>query len=111
MGMTYIIGINSDNSDELLSVDVNSATDSCISELLSFALEKKHSEIFDKITEQIIFVRFDELTEEEFRVVKKEIDSVILRPDLPENFKLGVHWWLELIKPIMGLDSRNIDVG
>jgi len=105
--MTYIIGRDLDNPNALLSTDVNSAADSYISGLLSFTLEKKYPEIYEKITEQVIFVRFDELTKDEFILVEQEIDGVLLRSDLSENLQLGARCWLELIKPIMDLDSRN----
>jgi hypothetical protein len=107
MGMTYIIGKDLYTPGLLLSINVNSAADSCISGLLSFALEKRHPEIYDKITEKVIFMRFDELTKKEFFIVKQEIENIILRSDLSENLQLGAHCWLDLIKPIMDLDSRN----
>lgn len=105
--MTYIIGRDLNNPNTLLSTNVNSAADGYISGLLSFALEEKHPDIYEKITEQVIFMRFDELNKDEFIAVNQEIDSFLLRSDLPENLQLGLHFWLELIKPIMDLDSRH----
>lgn len=105
--MTCIVGKQSKNPSILLSINVNSLANGYISELISFALGNKYHDLYEKITEQIIFLRFDELTRDEFALVRNVIEELILDPDLSEDLKPGARWWTELIKPLMDLDSRN----
>jgi hypothetical protein len=108
MSMTYIIGKKAGAPEAILSVEVNSTTDAYLSELLSLALEEKYPELYEKITEQVIFIRFDELAKEEFHVVKHELEILLLASDASEGSKgVGAKLWGELIQPLMDLDSRN----
>ncbi|WP_445116545.1 hypothetical protein [Acinetobacter sp. WZC-1] len=109
MSMTYIIGKEKTLSDKiLLSVNINSTADDYISNLISYLFEDKYPTIYEKIVEQTIFMRFDELNKNEFNFVLDQIDSLFDHCyDLPENIRDGLYWWGELIKPIVDRDERR----
>lgn len=109
MGMTYIVGKNYMNPAESLVLNVNSAADELIFNALSFCLKENYPGIFDKITEQVVFVRFDELTKEEFKTVCREVASLGEYKDLSESLRRGLVLWGDFIQPLVDLDSRNFD--
>ncbi len=107
---TYIIGKEKKLSDEiLLTINVNSTVDVYISSLISYLFEKSYPDIYEQIVEQIIFMRFDELSKQDFHFIIDQINRLSSSLDyLPDDVKNGIYWWNKLIKPLVDRDYRIV---
>ncbi|MDQ9036404.1 hypothetical protein RFH07_07195 [Acinetobacter seifertii] len=97
-------------SDEiLLTINVNSTVDAYISSLISYIFEKNYPDIYEQIVEQIIFMRFDELSKQDFHFVIDQVNRLSNSLDqLPSDVKNGIYWWGKLIKPLVDRDYRVV---
>lgn len=93
-------------SDEiLLTINVNSIVDAYISSLISYLFEKSYPDIY----EQIVFMRFDELSKQDFHFIIDQINRLSSSLDyLPDDVKNGIYWWNKLIKPLVDRDYRIV---
>ncbi|WP_462183741.1 hypothetical protein [Acinetobacter baumannii] len=93
-------------SDEiLLPINVNSTVDAYISSLISYLFEKSYPDIY----EQIVFMRFDELSKQDFHFIVDQINRLSSSLDyLPDDVKNGIYWWNKLIKPLVDRDYRIV---
>ncbi|MGI3133566.1 hypothetical protein ACRVCX_13460 [Acinetobacter baumannii] len=93
-------------SDEiLLTINVNSIVDAYISSLISYLFEKSYPDIY----EQIVFMRFDELSKQDFHFIVDQINRLSSSLDyLPDDVKNGIYWWNKLIKPLVDRDYRIV---
>ncbi|HHP4690399.1 hypothetical protein ABB005_11710 [Acinetobacter baumannii] len=93
-------------SDEiLLTINVNSTVDAYISSLISYLFEKSYPDIY----EQIVFMRFDELSKQDFHFIVDQINRLSSSLDyLPDDVKNGIYWWNKLIKPLVDRDYRIV---
>lgn len=73
-------------SDEiLLTINVNSTVDAYISSLISYLFEKSYPDIY----EQIVFMRFDELSKQDFHFIIDQINRLSSSLDyLPDDVKM-----------------------
>lgn len=109
MGMTYIIGKEKLSDEILLTINVNSTVDAYISSLISYLFEKSYPDIYEQIVEQIIFIRFDELSEQDFNFVVDQVNSLSSSLGyLPSDVKNGIYWWDKLMKPLVDRDYRIV---
>ncbi|EHU2145037.1 hypothetical protein [Acinetobacter baumannii] len=88
-----------------MTINVNSTVDACISSLISYLFEKSYPDIY----EQIVFMRFDELSKQDFHFIVDQINRLSSSLDyLPDDVKNGIYWWNKLIKPLVDRDYRIV---
>lgn len=102
MSMTYVIGIDKITSD-INEIMVNSSTDILLNDLLLYALNN-NIDIYDKITEEVIFVRLDVLSKEEFLFLIHQINNLknISTPSISTSLEV----WDTYIYPLLQKDVR-----
>ncbi len=89
----------------MLTINVNSTVDAYISSLISYLFEKSYPDIY----EQIVFMRFDELSKQDFHFIIDQINRLSSSLDyLPDDVKNGIYWWNKLIKPLVDRDYRIV---
>ena len=108
MGMTYIMGRNKAIPNEWLEVSLNSSASMEIEGLLEYALLDKYEEIYNVITEEVIFITIDKLTKEQFNFFVYLINNIISNPNLPKKFNLSTELWNTYIQPLILQDERLI---
>lgn len=108
MSVTYIIGSNLDlpGGEQTLKVNVNTTTEYFLSTLLEGALKENYPYLYERITEQVIFICFDDLCRDDFLTVIMAINDFINSNDLTADQKIGGRWWKELIEPLIQIDQR-----
>ena len=104
--MSYLIGKSVIADTPRNYVNINSTEDIYISELLSSVIGVKNPDLYEKITEEIIFVRFDNLSKKEFMTIIKDIDDFSKQKSISESQQKGINLWNKLVKPKMILDDR-----
>ncbi|XZW15640.1 hypothetical protein ACT4WD_00610 [Acinetobacter baumannii] len=88
-----------------MTINVNSIVDAYISSLISYLFEKSYPDIY----EQIVFMRFDELSKQDFHFIIDQINRLSSSLDyLPDDVKNGIYWWNKLIKPLVDRDYRIV---
>ncbi|KJX73194.1 hypothetical protein [Acinetobacter baumannii] len=88
-----------------MTINVNSIVDAYISSLISYLFEKSYPDIY----EQIVFMRFDELSKQDFHFIVDQINRLSSSLDyLPDDVKNGIYWWNKLIKPLVDRDYRIV---
>ncbi|MDC4336329.1 hypothetical protein OHV32_16560 [Acinetobacter baumannii] len=88
-----------------MTINVNSTVDTYISSLISYLFEKSYPDIY----EQIVFMRFDELSKQDFHFIIDQINRLSSSLDyLPDDVKNGIYWWNKLIKPLVDRDYRIV---
>ncbi|MDC4557587.1 hypothetical protein FJV20_00630 [Acinetobacter baumannii] len=88
-----------------MTINVNSTVDAYISSLISYLFEKSYPDIY----EQIVFMRFDELSKQDFHFIIDQINRLSSSLDyLPDDVKNGIYWWNKLIKPLVDRDYRIV---
>ncbi|KGF60549.1 hypothetical protein [Acinetobacter baumannii] len=88
-----------------MTINVNSTVDAYISSLISYLFEKSYPDIY----EQIVFMRFDELSKQDFHFIVDQINRLSSSLDyLPDDVKNGIYWWNKLIKPLVDRDYRIV---
>ena len=110
MGMKYIIGYNPSlpYGEQWKEINVNSTADICMSQMLEFAIKQKYPDLYEKITEQCggHFMKFDELTKEEFINVIFAVRGLAENEQLLDSHKKGLDLWNSLIEPLVLFDDR-----
>ncbi|MGP8405721.1 hypothetical protein [Acinetobacter baumannii] len=88
-----------------MTINVNSTVDAYISSLISYLFEKSYPDIY----KQIVFMRFDELSKQDFHFIIDQINRLSSSLDyLPDDVKNGIYWWNKLIKPLVDRDYRIV---
>ncbi|MDC5611420.1 hypothetical protein ACT4XF_09045 [Acinetobacter baumannii] len=68
-----------------MTINVNSTVDAYISSLISYLFEKSYPDIY----EQIVFMRFDELSKQDFHFIIDQINRLSSSLDyLPDDVKM-----------------------
>lgn len=108
MPMLYIINDTRISEHLSDSIDVNSTTDIYLLNVLSVSLEENFPDIYEKINQEVIVRRFNELSQEEFMICIKEIEKISMQDNLPEWVNEGLILWYELLDPLLKNDIRYI---
>ena len=106
--MTYIIGYNPNQpkGKQWAEIHVNSTSDIYLSGVWSLAIEEQFPTLYEKISEEVIFMRFDELTQNEFMTVVNQVRLLKNRENLLAGDKIGLEIWDELFEPLILKDER-----
>lgn len=108
MGMEYMIGYNPSHpkGKQWTEISVNSTSDMYLLRVWGSTIARKYPALYDKISEEVMFMRFDELTQNQFMTVVNEVRQLKNRNDLLEGDKIGLEIWGELFEPLIVIDER-----
>ena len=85
MGMTYIIGVNPKSDEQSAHLNLNSTSEMYLDSVFTLAIKSKLPDLYEKISEEVIFIRFDYLSQKDFMTVVNQIRQLKDRTDLLEG--------------------------